>query len=58
MIPIGGDSWRVNISTDRNIDFAVWALRCDGLRVAGFDSHPGGGGALRAAGLTEANWLA
>jgi len=38
------------------VDFCVWALRRDGLRVPPFDQHADGDASLRDAGLTAANW--
>ena len=38
------------------IDFCVWVLLRDGLRVPPFDSHREGSGELRAAGLTAPDW--
>jgi hypothetical protein len=38
------------------IDFCVWALIADGLRVPPFDVHPPGSGELQAAGLTAPEW--
>lgn len=58
MIPIGGDPWRISLSNNPDIDFTVWVLRRDGLRTADFDSHADGDASLRAAGLTQTNWLA
>ena len=40
------------------IDFCVWVLIADGLRVPPFDAHPPGSGELRAAGLTAPEWQA
>jgi len=58
VIPIGGDPWRISISNNPEIDFTVWVLRRDGLRTADFDSHADRDASLRAAGLTQTNWLA
>lgn len=39
------------------IDFCVWVLEQDGLRVSPFDQHPDGDGSLRARGMTAETWL-
>lgn len=39
------------------IDFCVWVLEQDGLRVPPFDKHPDGDGSLQARGMTAENWL-
>src|SRR5256885_2160915 len=56
MIPLGGDSWTFSIGGDPDINFCVWVLLRDGLRVHPFDAHQDGDRGLRAVGLTEANW--
>jgi hypothetical protein len=56
MVPLGGDSWTFGTSTDLTIDFCVWVLQVDGLRVAPFDRHPDGDGRLRDIGLNETDW--
>lgn len=38
------------------IDFCVWVLLADGLRVPPFNLHSGGSGGLRAVGLDESTW--
>lgn len=38
------------------VDFCIRALRHDGLRVAPFDRHPAGDGALRDLGLEPRSW--
>ena len=38
------------------IDFCVWVLEKDGLRVAPFDQHPDGDGSLRSRGMTAEAW--
>src|SRR5438874_12844524 len=53
---IGGDPWTFRTSTDPNIDFCVWVLLEDGLRVPPFDRHADGSGFLRAAGLDRDSW--
>ena len=41
-----------------SLDFCLWVLQVDGLRVPPFDQHPDGDGSLRAIGLTAENWQA
>ncbi|HEX5505774.1 MAG TPA: hypothetical protein VFW96_24365 [Thermomicrobiales bacterium] len=53
-----GDRWHWSVDPAFNVNFCVWALRVDGLRVPPFDRHPDGDGALRALGLTPAGWRA
>jgi hypothetical protein len=48
--------WTETVET--TIDFCLWVLLADGLRVPPFDAHPGGSGQLQAAGLTAAGWRA
>lgn len=50
--------WTFVLSTRMDIDFAVWALVQDGLRVSPFDSHAEGNGELRTRGLDEIGWVA
>jgi len=38
------------------IDFCVWVLEKDGLRVSPFDQHPDGDHSLRSRGLTAEAW--
>ncbi|WP_297157350.1 hypothetical protein, partial [Thermogemmatispora sp.] len=49
-------SWHYSIRTELGIDFCLWMLRIDGLRVAPFDTHPDGTHLLQAAGLTPEAW--
>lgn len=56
MIPVTGDAWTVGIRRDADIDFCIWILLQDGLRVHPFEVHRDGDKTLRAAGLTEPNW--
>lgn len=51
-------AWFWRESADPSIDFCVWALVGDGLRVPPFDGHPEGTGALRGAGLDAQAWRA
>jgi len=39
-----------------NVDFCVWVLKQDGLKVAPFDKHASGDALLRQAGLSEGTW--
>jgi hypothetical protein len=53
---VGGDSWTFSTSTNRDVEFCVWTLLRDGLRVPPFDRHSDGDGGLRARGLTATDW--
>lgn len=53
-----GDRWAWTAGYSASINFCVWVLVQDGLRVAPFDKHPDGSGSLRAAGLGPAEWRA
>ncbi|MEM8544663.1 MAG: hypothetical protein AAGF66_11825 [Cyanobacteria bacterium P01_H01_bin.119] len=46
----------ISTNTDPMVDFCVWVLESDGLKVAPFDQHPDGDGSLRAVGLTAHDW--
>ena len=50
------DPWFWRFDLHVGVNFCVWALLADGLRVSPFDRHAGGDGALRAAGLTPEGW--
>lgn len=52
------DPWTWSYGFDAPVDFCVWALEQDGLRVPPFDQHAGGDGELRALGMTGDLWLA
>lgn len=52
------DRWTWSMDVERSVDFCVYALRRDGLRVAPFDQHPEGDGSLRANGLDAESWQA
>lgn len=56
MIPLGGDSWTIHTGGDPDINFCVWVLLHDGLRVGPFDRHDNGDGQLQAIGLTVSAW--
>jgi hypothetical protein len=51
-------AWFWTESADPSVDFCIWALVGDGLRVPPFDGHPEGSGALRGAGLDAQAWRA
>ncbi len=53
-----GYTWHVSLGPDPDLDFCVWVLERDGLRVAPFDRHADGDGSLRAAGLAPEAWRA
>ena len=50
------DRWTWSMDVERSVDFCVYALRRDGLRVAPFDQHPDGDGSLRVSGLDAESW--
>lgn len=56
--PPSSDSWTVGVGFDMDLDFCVWLLERDGLRVPPFDQHPDGTGELRALGMNAENWSA
>ncbi len=45
-----------NIHGRTPLDFAIWTLTMDGIRVEGFDKHPEGTGQLRALGMGPDSW--
>lgn len=51
-------SWTVRVGFNMDVDFCVWLLEWDGLRVPPFDCHPGGTGELRGMGMTAESWNA
>src|SRR5215212_11819058 len=53
-----GNAWTVRLGPDMFLDFCVWVLERDGLRVPPFEHHPDGDGTLRAARLTAEAWRA
>jgi len=53
-----GYTWHVSLGPDQWLDFCVWTLERDGLRVAPFERHADGDGSLRAAGMTPQAWRA
>jgi hypothetical protein len=50
------DPWTWSMDVERSVDFCVYALRRDGLRVTPFDRHPEGDGSLRTNGLDAESW--
>lgn len=47
---------QLTIGSSEQIDFALWVLLQDGLRVAPFDKHAGGNEVLQSLGMTAENW--
>jgi hypothetical protein len=56
MHPIGGDRWGWSLTGSRSVEFCVWVLLQDGLRVRPFDIHPDGDGRLRQLGMDAVSW--
>lgn len=50
--------WLLETGFDSEVDFCIWVLETDGLRIPPFDHHSEGNGTLQAAGMTEAAWQA
>src|SRR5690349_16451644 len=50
------NSWHYSMGGQPTVDFCLWILQVDGLRVPPFDQHPDGDGSLRAVGLTAEDW--
>lgn len=50
------NAWYYREGPEPTVDFCLWVLQVDGLRVPPFDQHPDGDGSLRALGLTAADW--
>lgn len=50
------NSWTYSYGFNMAVDFCIWVLEADGLRVPPFDSHADGDGSLRAAGLDAGGW--
>lgn len=48
--------WRVHFGFNVMVDFCLWVLQTDGLRLAPFDRHPEGPGLLRALGVDPETW--
>jgi len=48
--------WCFNNGNNPNIDFCIWVLEKDGLRVSPFDVHPLGNGELQKAGMDAISW--
>ena len=53
---LGG--WHYGTGFAGGVDFCLWVLEQDGLRVPPFDRHPDGDGRLREAGLDADAWFA
>ncbi|NEO85414.1 MAG: hypothetical protein F6J87_14365 [Spirulina sp. SIO3F2] len=49
--------WCFDIGSNHKVDFCLWALQWDGLRVAPFQSHPDGTAELRNLGLNAQDWI-
>jgi hypothetical protein len=49
-------SWTYRIGFNAAIDFCIWILEVDGLRISPFNLHPDGNKSLRASGLNADNW--
>lgn len=59
MFQQGSDNtWHWSSDVTPGVDFCVWVLQADGLRVPPFDRHPAGDGSLQAVGLTPDIWRA
>lgn len=52
------DYWYLQSGLSIDVNFCVWVLLVDGLRVPPFDRHPDGSGQLRAAGMSQKSWYA
>src|SRR5258708_30030096 len=52
----GEKPWSCSVSFNPYVDFCIWVLEADGLRVPPFDKHPSGDGTLQAAGLHADEW--
>jgi hypothetical protein len=50
------DRWTFSHGFSMPVDFCVWVLDRDGLRVPPFDCHPDGDGVLRAGSLNADGW--
>ena len=49
-------SWRIDQSFNPYVDFCIWVLEIDGLRVPPFDQHPEGNRILQNQGLNADSW--
>lgn len=54
----GDDPWQFQCGFNKMVDFCVWTLQIDGLRVPPFDAHKDSSRMLRASGVTAASWCA
>ncbi|MDQ6659616.1 MAG: hypothetical protein M3Z24_01470, partial [Chloroflexota bacterium] len=50
------DPWCYRIDLNDGVNFCIWILMIDGLRVPPFDHHPEGRGFLQEIGLISKNW--
>lgn len=50
--------WRVRFGFNAMVDFCIWVLETDGLRVPPFDRHDEGPGLLRTMGVEPQTWRA
>ena len=50
--------WRVEFGFNSMVDFCVWVLEREGLRLAPFDRHRAGDGPLRSMGMAPSLWQA
>ena len=49
-------SWRIDYGFNHSVDFCIWVLEIDGLRVPPFDQHPEGNRILQNVGLNTDSW--
>jgi hypothetical protein len=50
------DRWIIGIESGGHLNFCVWILMQDGLKISPFDCHPEGSRELRNLGLNSQNW--
>jgi hypothetical protein len=55
--PSQGPLWVIHSAFSSEIDFLIWLLEVDGLKVSPFDQHSEGNFCLRDQGMTEEMWL-
>lgn len=51
------EKWGLHFNVDKHVDFCVWILSYDGLKVEPFSHHSKGNGHLQNQGLNEENWF-
>jgi hypothetical protein len=56
MFAPGTSQWSFSEDVNIGINFCVWILQLDGLRVSPFDAHPAGDGSLQGVGLHPQMW--